>query len=304
MDVQSNPQQHAPHTGNGAAERSIRDRLLDALKSHHPEPLKADRLCALAGVRRMLLATAMSELITADKAHLVCADVYGFGPIAPTARSMGKELGSVLVRPSKTCKRCTVPKAPTEFYTGDSTCKSCRNQLAKDRKSGKSGAPTVVPHCKCGEACQYYGPVGGYSVQCEACNAERAARRRQGAAKESQQTVPTNPHADSSQAVEAKAGPASAPTDSHAVTGKESQPVAVAPQDSTPVETPVLMGEKLSTDVALHIAPRKGLDCCVRGAMAILTQGESSIEIDLELCDAVAGWLMCVSDGDAAERST
>lgn len=301
MNVQSHSQLSAPAC-NGSAERSMQNRLLDVLRSQHPKPVGADRLCALAGVRRILLATAMSELITNDKAHLVCADVYGFGPIAPTARSLGKRLDTANLLVEKSCKRCTMSKAPTEFYSGDSTCKSCRNQLAKDRKSGKSGATTVVPRCKCGEVCQYYGPVGGYSVQCTACNTKQALRR-QGAAKQSQHTVPTNPHAEGTQADESKAGPDSALTDSDAVAGKESQPVAVAPQDSTPVETPVMTGEKLSTDVALHIPPRKGLYCYVRGGMVILTQGESSIEIDLELCDAVAGWLMCASDGNTAECS-
>ena len=34
------------------------------------------------------------------------------------------------------------------------------------------------PTCKCGNACAYYGPVGGYSVACEQCNAKNAARQR------------------------------------------------------------------------------------------------------------------------------
>lgn len=39
-------------------------------------------------------------------------------------------------------------------------------------------AEGVRPRCKCGELCAYYGPVGGYSVKCEACNAKNAARQR------------------------------------------------------------------------------------------------------------------------------
>ena len=34
------------------------------------------------------------------------------------------------------------------------------------------------PRCQCGRICAYYGPVGGYSVKCEKCNAKNAERQR------------------------------------------------------------------------------------------------------------------------------
>ncbi len=35
-----------------------------------------------------------------------------------------------------------------------------------------------APRCKCGERCQFYGPIGGYSVQCKGCNAKQSEKRR------------------------------------------------------------------------------------------------------------------------------
>lgn len=35
-----------------------------------------------------------------------------------------------------------------------------------------------IPLCKCGSACQYYGPVGGYSVSCNGCNEKHAKWQR------------------------------------------------------------------------------------------------------------------------------
>ncbi len=35
-----------------------------------------------------------------------------------------------------------------------------------------------APRCKCGERCEFYGPIGGYSVQCKGCNAEQSEKRR------------------------------------------------------------------------------------------------------------------------------
>jgi hypothetical protein len=37
----------------------------------------------------------------------------------------------------------------------------------------------VKPRCKCGDVCEYYGPVGGFSVQCKKCNKARAMKRRE-----------------------------------------------------------------------------------------------------------------------------
>ena len=39
----------------------------------------------------------------------------------------------------------------------------------------------TTPKCKkCGEPCQLYGGVGGYSVCCKACNEKAAEKRRKG----------------------------------------------------------------------------------------------------------------------------
>lgn len=35
-----------------------------------------------------------------------------------------------------------------------------------------------APRCVCGNACAYYGPIGGFSVRCKACNARNAKRQR------------------------------------------------------------------------------------------------------------------------------
>jgi hypothetical protein len=35
-----------------------------------------------------------------------------------------------------------------------------------------------TPKCKCGKPCAYYGPIGGFSVKCVACNAKHAAWQR------------------------------------------------------------------------------------------------------------------------------
>lgn len=35
-----------------------------------------------------------------------------------------------------------------------------------------------VPQCKCGAPCEYYGLTGGFSVQCEGCNAVSALKAR------------------------------------------------------------------------------------------------------------------------------
>lgn len=37
---------------------------------------------------------------------------------------------------------------------------------------------TQRPVCKCGQPCRWYGPVGGYSKQCEDCNNADAVKRR------------------------------------------------------------------------------------------------------------------------------
>lgn len=44
----------------------------------------------------------------------------------------------------------------------------------------KQGAP---PRCKCGNDCQHYGLVGGYSVQCENCNKRQSSQRRAASAR-------------------------------------------------------------------------------------------------------------------------
>jgi hypothetical protein len=37
-----------------------------------------------------------------------------------------------------------------------------------------------APKCKrCGKACQWYSPMGGYSVQCKTCNELSAAKQRE-----------------------------------------------------------------------------------------------------------------------------
>lgn len=38
--------------------------------------------------------------------------------------------------------------------------------------------PVKTPRCKCGKPCRYYGPVGGFSVKCNACNDYHNARAR------------------------------------------------------------------------------------------------------------------------------
>lgn len=35
----------------------------------------------------------------------------------------------------------------------------------------------LVRICKCGQACQYYGPIGGFSIRCYACNKKNADRQ-------------------------------------------------------------------------------------------------------------------------------
>lgn len=34
------------------------------------------------------------------------------------------------------------------------------------------------PRCKCGNICNYYGKIGGFSVACIACNEKNALRQR------------------------------------------------------------------------------------------------------------------------------
>jgi len=43
----------------------------------------------------------------------------------------------------------------------------------------KANFMTKIHLCKCGEPCQLYGGVGGYSKCCEACNAKNAKRQRE-----------------------------------------------------------------------------------------------------------------------------
>ena len=38
--------------------------------------------------------------------------------------------------------------------------------------------PESDPLCKCGEVCQYYGEVGGFSTSCKGCNKKNAKRQR------------------------------------------------------------------------------------------------------------------------------
>lgn len=40
-----------------------------------------------------------------------------------------------------------------------------------------------APRCKCGERCEFYGPIGGHSVQCKGCNAEQSEKRRAAASR-------------------------------------------------------------------------------------------------------------------------
>jgi hypothetical protein len=37
---------------------------------------------------------------------------------------------------------------------------------------------TDPPRCRCGNPCDYYGPIGMYSVACRGCNAKNATRQR------------------------------------------------------------------------------------------------------------------------------
>ena len=55
-----------------------------------------------------------------------------------------------------------------------------------------AGIDPMEPRCKCGEVCEYYGPTGGYSVQCKPCNdvKNEKARARRKRAKEKKQPPP------------------------------------------------------------------------------------------------------------------
>ena len=56
--------------------------------------------------------------------------------------------------------------------------KPSRTKVKRQRRF--AGVTGSAPGCgKCGKRrCQYYGPVGGYSVQCKKCNEAQSEQRR------------------------------------------------------------------------------------------------------------------------------
>lgn len=129
----------------------MRDRLLRVLTDMKPHAVKADVLSAQAGVRRMMIGPAMSQLIREGIAHLVGDDAYALGKqplieratasVAPVvAKMVPKETPPVAptVEREKSCKRCGLTKPLTDFYRNpsyrdgyDCSCKRCRNTKLK-----------------------------------------------------------------------------------------------------------------------------------------------------------------------------
>jgi hypothetical protein len=53
-----------------------------------------------------------------------------------------------------------------------------KKPLTKPSRNGSGPTIDQANRCACGELCQWYGALGGYSKKCERCNETNAARQR------------------------------------------------------------------------------------------------------------------------------
>lgn len=63
-------------------------------------------------------------------------------------------------------------------------------QVAEAAWDAQQAIIDAAPACKCGNVCEYYGEVGGYSVACKACNTKNAERQRKARARAKTKKAP------------------------------------------------------------------------------------------------------------------